>query len=295
MKQHKLLLILTLAVMLLLVAIIWFYPPTGDFRTANPFWNGLATFTIQFKASELTSLESLPKTLRKETVLIIIPYEQFTETELEQLRNYTSTGGTLIILDDYGYGNQILSYLGLEMRFSGKPLLDPLFSYKNKWLPKATNFTKTQITNGVNSIVLNHASTLSNTSDATILAWSSRFSFLDINGNSSWDPEEPTGPLPIAAYAKIGEGNIIVIADPSILINSMINMDDNLVFIGNAIHIENSNPKVLVDQSHLPKASLDEAKNIIATVYSAASSPLGALSLIVIILALTLNPLWRKE
>lgn len=293
MDPRKTLPILALLIVLALTALIWFYPPNGDFITGNPFWNGLSTFTTDSKVSIIASFDNLPSP-SKETVLIVIPYMQFTETELDKLSHYVSGGGTLIVLDDYGYGNQIFNRLGLNMRFTGKPLLDPLFDYKNKGLPRITDFTPTPITNNMISIVLNHASTISNVSDNAIMAWSSRFSFLDLNDDSTWETDEPTGPLPVAAYAKAGEGHVVAVSDPSFLINSMINMDDNLKFIKKVTEIQSSSPTIFLDQSHLPKTSLDDAKQTIATAYNSASSPLGTLSLITVILALALTPVWRK-
>ena len=286
-----------MVIVLSLTALIWFYPPNGDFRTGNPFWNGLTTFTTDSKISIITSFDNLPSPT-KETVLIIIPYTQLTETELDKLSRFVSLRGTLIVLDDYGYGNQILNRLELDMRFTGKPLLDPLFSYKSKWLPRITDFDRsiqTPITNNVTSIVLNHASTISNISDNAVVAWSSRFSFLDLNSDSTRETDEPSGPLAVAAYAKAGEGYVVAISDPSILINSMINMDANFNFIKNVMQIQSSNPTIFVDQSHLPRTSLDEAKETIGTTLKLVSSPLGTLSLITVVLALTLTPVWRKS
>lgn len=293
MEMPKLLPVLTLVIVLILAALVWLYPPTGDFRVDNPSWNGLSTFTTKFGASLVESLDRLPSN-PKGTTLIVVPYEQFKESELEELRDYAALGGILIVLDDYGYGNQILNHLGLNTRFSGKPLLDPLFNYKNKWLPKLTDFEATPTTNGVRSIVLNHASSLGNTSDATVIVWSSRFSFLDLNDDSIWDAGEPIGPLPAIAYVRVGEGYLVAIADPSLLINSMISLDDNLIFIKNVMEFQGSNPEVLVDQNHLPKTPLDEAKETIATVYAAVSTPFDTLGLITVILALSLTPIWRR-
>lgn len=294
MEPRKLLPILALLILISLTVLIWFYPPNGDFRTGNPFWNGLTTVTTDFKISTITSFDSLPSS-SKETVLIVIPYGGFTRAELDELSQYVSLGGTIVVMDDYGYGNQILSHLGLTMRFTGKPLLDPLFDYKNKWFPRITDFTQTPITKNVTSIVLNYASSLTNTSDATVIAWSSRFSFLDLNGNSMWDTDEPTGPLPVAACIRVSQGYVVAVSDPSILINSMINMDDNRAFIMNFVHIQTSNPTTYVDQSHLPQTNLDEAKDAIAAAYISVSSPTGTLSLITVTLALALIPVWRKS
>jgi hypothetical protein len=54
--------------------------------------------------------------------LILVPYTGFSDVELGQLRSYVVSGGTLVLLDDYGFGNEVLSGLGLRMRFMGDTL-----------------------------------------------------------------------------------------------------------------------------------------------------------------------------
>lgn len=294
MKLGKFLLISTLAIIVLLAVVVWFYPSSEDFKVENPFWNGLRTFNTQFEALPLSTLEDLPPA-PKGTTLLLIPYAQFSDAELKALEEYVSLGGTLIILDDYGYGNEVLDYLGLEPRFSGKPLLDPLFNYKNKWFPRILDFASTDFSD-VESIALNHASSLSGVSEAEVIASSSQFSFLDLNGNAAADEKEPTGPLPIAANIGVGEGCLILVADPSILINSMEDIDDNHCFLKKIIEIQSPTPRILLDQSHLPpEATLGQAKGVLETAYDKLSSPLVASGLVAVILALALRPVWRKK
>ena len=293
MKTTKVFLALTLVIIVSMVALVWFFPPNGDFRVENPFWNGLSTVDSKAKLTIIDDFDSLPSN-PKGTALLLVPYEQFSALELTQLNSYVSSGGTLVVLDDYGFGNQVLSSVGLNMKFTGETLLDPLFDYRNKWIPKITDFTSTPIAANVSSIVFNHASSLNDTSDATIAAYSSRFSFLDTNGDGSWDNNEPAGPFPVIAYAKVDQGIVVAVADPSLLINSMIGLDDNLQFVNNVAGLQSASPKIFVDQSHLPKTPLDDAKAAIAVVYGAVSSPAGTLSLIAVILVLSLNSIWRK-
>ena len=294
MGQRRFLLILTSVIVVLLAVVIWFYPSSEDFRDENPFWNGLKTFTTHFDASPISSLDSLPST-PEGTTLVVIPQLKLTEPEMESLGNYLSSGGTLVILDDFGYGNDILNYLGLDIRFTQDPLLDPLFNYKNEWFPRITDFAPIPVTENVQSIVLNHATSLSNVPEADIIAQSSKFSYSDSNGNSTPDDEDLKGPLPVAAALDVDKGYLVLIADPSILINSMEEKDDNQIFIENILKIKDPNPEILVDQSHVLEANLDEAKLSLATIRSALSSPLGISIIVVVTLILTLNPLWRKK
>jgi hypothetical protein len=293
-ELRKLVPFLTLVIIILLALAIWFYPSSEDFRTDNPSWNGLKRFAAEFDASRIESLQGSSLTPGG-SVLLVIPYEEFVEPELQELKEYVSSGGTLMIFDDYGYGNHILDYFGLEASFSGKRLLDPLLNYENKWFPKIVDFSETRVTKGVESIVLNHASSLSGVSDDQVLARSSAFSFLDVDGDAAWDEDEPTGPLPVAAHIRLDKGSIVLVADPSILINSMIDMENNLTFIRNIVGIQGPNPKVVVDQSHLPKAAADDAKEVLAVTRKGLSSPVGMVGLVVAILTFTLGPVWRRK
>lgn len=295
METRKALPLMILVIVLALAAIVWFYPPTGDFSVENPSWNGISTYSNLAKATSLSSLTDLPSTA-KGTALILVPYEPFSQSEIAQLQAYVSNGGTLVLMDDYGYGNQVLGGLGLNMRFSRQTLLDPLYDYRNERLPKITDFTSSIINANVSSIVFNHATCLSDTSGATVIASSSSFSFLDLNNNGAYDSNEPNGPFPVVAYAKISQGYVVAVTDPSPLINGMINLDNNQQFINNLAGIQTSNPKIFIDQSHLPKTSLDESKTFLAAIYGYVASPLGTLSLIVVALALSLKPLLvRRE
>ena len=102
-------------------------------------------------------------------------------------------------------------------------------------------------------------------------------------------------PLPIAARAGVGEGVVILLADPSILINSMQGIEDNYRFIENMLQVQNPEPEVLLDQSHLPEVSLDETKGMMRVARDALSTPLGIVGLLSAIVTLGLMPVWRKR
>jgi hypothetical protein len=127
-----------------------------------------------------------------------------------------------------------------------------------------------------------------------VIAASSSFSFLDVNGNGAWDSDEPNGPFAVSAIVKVGQGYVVAVADPSLLINGMVNLGDNLQFVNNALSVQGNNPQVFVDQTHLPTAPLDTAKADLAAVYGLVASPLGTLSLIIVALALSLKPFWKR-
>ena len=60
---------------------------------------------------------------------------------------------------------------------------------------------------------------------------SSSFSFLDLNENGTHEDDEPFGPLPVICRETIADGQVVLVADPSLFINSMNPIDENEIFI----------------------------------------------------------------
>ena len=149
------LLAITLAVVLCTSWLsIILYPSVQDFMGANPFWNGVRDFGLRFDAEMLPSLDQL--TAEPEgNVLVVIPYLPYQDGELQQLVDFVSGGGTLLVMDDYGYGNQVLVALGLEMEFTGTSLLDPYLNYRNQEFPLIIDIAPELKDAGIKELVLN--------------------------------------------------------------------------------------------------------------------------------------------
>jgi hypothetical protein len=255
MKLPVLIPIVALAVLIISLVCVWFSPSLQDFMAANQMWNGISQFHREFKTAEVDSLQ--PSQMPGKGTLVAIAYLEYSQQDLMELQQFVQDGGTLLLMDDFGYGNTVLSYLGLEARFSHQPLLDPLFCYKNPALPIISDFTPK--IPGVNRVLMNHASTLVGVPDEAVLARSSTSSFMDVNGNSSYDEGEPRGPFAVAARFMIGRGTIVLVSDPSVAINSMVGRFDNYAFISGLPGGIGGGP-IAVDRSHLPKVPLDVSK-----------------------------------
>jgi hypothetical protein len=283
---------ITMAIVIILTIVVWFSPSNDDFRTDNPLWNGAKNISSSYPVSPINSLSDLPPPPQRST-LILIPYLNFTTTELDELNSFVTQGGTLILADDYGHGNQVLEHLGLKARFSGQPLLDPLANHKNQWLPQVFRLDPDSVTTNTEILVFNHATILIDVETTDVLALSSSFSFLDRNGNQTQEEDEPAGPLPVISNHSLDHGQIILIADPSIFINSMETLKNNYNFIQNIASINTAN--LFMDQSHLPRSSLLQAKALLADIRSFFFTPIATLGLVILALTITLMPLWRER
>ena len=223
---------------------------------------------------------------------MFLAYLNLTPGELEQLNNYIREGGRLILADDYGHGNQILEYLGLEVRFSGEVLVDPLINYKTEYFPKIIHFKTDVLTINTGSLVFNHATCLIDTDDDSTIAFSSSFSFLDENENGTYEDDELSGPLPVVCRKTLGDGQVVLVADPSLFINSMNPIEENEGFIRN---IADTTTSLYIDQSHLPPSDLHQTKILLARGREYLSSPLMTAGLVAMVVAITLKPIWYKR
>ncbi len=138
---------------------IWFYPSVENFISGNRMWNGVKIFVEAFEAREINSLEELPA-VPESTALVAIPYLEYSQTSLSLIKEYLNNGATVLLMDDYGYGNTLLNYLNLEEGFTGDVLLDPLFNYKNPYLPRITDFSPALNSGEVAVVLFNHATSL---------------------------------------------------------------------------------------------------------------------------------------
>ena len=107
------------------------------------------------------------------------------------------------------------------------------------------------------------------------------------------DDGEPSGSYAVISHHDLGNGRIVLISDPSIFINSMLNFADNLAFVENIAAATTS--ELIIDQSHLPMSNLSQTKNWLATIRYSFSTPLGAISLVILVLAITLMPIWHRR
>lgn len=291
MELRRFLLIITVTLLIALTLTVWFFPSNDDFRVDNPFWNGIKDIRAEYQVQPLDSLADLPSSPDGAT-LLVIPYLSCTSTELEHLNYFVSRGGRLIIADDYGHGNQILEYLGLKVRFSGQILLDPLVNYKNKHFPRIIHLQPDPLTENTDELVFNHATSLTNITADNTLALASPFSFLDYNGNGAREDGEPTGPLPVISRHELGSGQVILVSDPSLFINSMDKIAGNDGFIQN---IAATSPVLYIDQSHLTSSELHRTRGWLQYTRSLFSTPVGTVGLVLAAIIAALIPIWHKR
>lgn len=277
---------------LLLVALtLWVYPSRADFAASNPSWNGFGVASQQLGIKRIASLRFLPGE-GGSTALIVIPYVSPSPSDLKTLKQYVDAGGVLILMDDFGFGNAVLERLEVGARFSGQLLVDPLFNFKSRRLPRIAEFSPGPVSEGVRGLIFNRATVISGAGGMRVLAGSSPVSFLDANENGQREAGEEGGPFAVAAIAPVGRGSLVLVSDPSMLLNSMLDLADNRRFVENLFRVVGRGAPVFLDEAHV--APLDVAKDGLNQFRGFLATPLVAFAASGVGLALPLVVLWKS-
>ncbi|AAL80930.1 hypothetical protein PF0806 [Pyrococcus furiosus DSM 3638] len=135
----------------------------AEFSILNNKWNGLSSFAklvYEEKGIVIPITDSLNNfDFREGTLIIAGPDLSYSALEVERIKEFLENGGTVIIMDDFGTGNQILERLNLTLKFSRKVPVDPLY-FKDYRLPIIVNIEDQELAKNVEEIILNYPSVI---------------------------------------------------------------------------------------------------------------------------------------
>lgn len=286
-----------------------------DYSIYNSEWNGCSLLKAitegeGYQVRTVLSTIHFLSRLEGSAVLIVVgPTKAFTHSEADAVVEFVRNGGALLLADDKGHGNLLAQNLGFA--FDGAPLLDVGSYTKNPNYPVVGLRETHSLSRGVNYIVLNHptglyiARLLEGMYDAVVVAQTSSTSWLDENRNERWDVgEEMEGFIPVVIAFQLGLGRVVLVSDPTIFTNDMIQYGDNMIFATNVIRWlsrESTSFPVLFDVTHLQR--LPEMPRLLAWSFSWVAPQLtilGPASIIALfslisLLATKFPPLGKRE
>ncbi len=232
-----------LAVMAVLLAILPTAVPviktSAAFSVFNTKWDGCSKFASLLRREGnlipiLYPFNDVKLADLKGTLVIIGPDIPYSRQEADQVKAFLENGGTLFIADDFGSANTLLKYLGIDARFSGKRLED-LFYSKNSNFPVEVHITDKRLAAGVREVVMDIPSFI--VGRGKVLMYSSSASY----------SSGKMGRRILMLELRYGRGRVILLSDPSVLINDLYNK--NKVFIENLVnYIKSKN--FYVDEAH---------------------------------------------
>jgi len=181
------------------------------------------------------------------TLAVVLSPEERYGADASAVREHVRSGGTLLVAEDYGDGgNELLEAVGATARVDGRPLRDERRAGPGPAFPKASVNGSHPTTDGVDTLVLNHG-TVVDPGSATTLANSSPYSYLDGNRNAALDDDETLAARPVVTTERVGEGRVVVVSDPRVFLNAMLERGDNGVFLSALVE---GHDRVLLDVSH---------------------------------------------
>lgn len=181
----------------------------GDYSTTHKAWNGLSTWAALAAGEGLNVIERSTinwAELDSNDVLVLIYPTNFVDPV--KVVSFIRNGGRVLIADDFGTGDQILTQLGgrRSQQFRAASYQDD-----QVFTPIAMPAGTHPLSEGVGALTTNHPSALSN-----LQGMQSIFTFE--SGEA------------VVATAELGLGRYVAIADPSVLINRMLQFEGNLQF-----------------------------------------------------------------
>lgn len=242
---------------------------TTNLSIFNTGWNGTSkfarttyesgkfspTFELQYTGADLTvvrmRLDEIDLDPLTDALMIIGPDMEFSEKEGSIVGDFVRNGGALMLADDFGTANSLLASMGAGSRFSNKLVMDLAFDKKPEF-SVCFDFKEDEITRNVTTALLNYpSSVIPSATNSETIAWTSIASWLDMNGDHDFSIGEPWGPFPLIVRERLGKGEIVLLADPSMLINGMRDKLDNTIIADNLIAaVSGEKMKVYFDESH---------------------------------------------
>ena len=264
---------------------------TFEFSQYNTGWNGTSVFFFGLDrhrvASVLDPADLAP--YRNNTLLLLIAPERLpTGQETAAYRSFLERGNTILLADDFGTGNAILRGIGSRIIILPGNLSSIDRVYNDPYSVVAYPVANVSPVRSVSALVLNRPAPLEG---GDSLLTSSIMSWIDNNGNKRIDRDEMMGRFAVMAQEKVGRGEIIVLSDPSIFINSMQDPGakwDNRQLIRDLV--DRADP-VLIDQMN-SRTTGTEGMSIILHVLK---TTLSTEIVFIVVLLLIAAVAWRKK
>ncbi|WFN34718.1 DUF4350 domain-containing protein [Methanogenium sp. S4BF] len=252
--------ILVVAALVLAGIVILSYLSSTDAELSryNGGWNGTSAFYDQLERAGATAATSdaLLGSAPPDTFILVEPAVLPEGEARDSIIQFVRNGGTLIIIAKNESANSILEAAGSTIRIHESVLSSIDMEYADPRMVIAYRAQDHRLLENVGSIALNQPSTL--TGGETLLE-TSVISWIDRNSNGRADGTETFGKEAVMAREGIEDGEVIILSDSGILINSMdftVSERDNAQIRGNLVTGMNASYDTITSQPFMTEGAL---------------------------------------
>ncbi len=262
-----------------------------EFSRYNVGWNGTSSFFSDLdrhRYVDISDTDRLSRYPRNATLLIIAPYRQPSAKELTAYRAFLREGNTIFLADDFGTGNEILAGIGSSIKILPGNLSSLDRSNSDPYSVIAYRSAEKSPIPLPQDIALNRAAPLEGGSP---LMLTSVMSWNDANGDRRFNTAENMGTFPVMALDSSGSGQLIVLSDPSIFINTMYSLaenENNRFLIRNIV---TGNDFILIDQMNSRTANASGVGEIFHVIRNTVNIEIFILCLLMLGIAWA----WKKK
>ena len=178
----------------------------GPFDATRPAWDSLSVFVGMARGElgpkrVLVAQELDYASLAPEDAIVLV--HPVGDLDLASLSRFLHEGGRVVLLDDFGDGDLLLSHFGMRRR----PLGEPSQTLGNRpHLPIATPSSYHPTVVDVDHVVLNHASCIDHPDLSSVLEVETR------SGEKK----------AVAVAGAVGKGRLLAVADSSVFVDGML-------------------------------------------------------------------------
>ncbi|ABN07050.1 hypothetical protein Mlab_0879 [Methanocorpusculum labreanum Z] len=237
--RKRVIIAILLIIIVGLIATAQFATTDEEYSRYNINWNGTSDFFGMAADKQCVySYDDLRSAESGSTLLIIAPGTEFTG-----LADYLYQGNTVIIADQSGNANIFLEEVGSSIRVHNEPVRSTSMEYKDMGIFRGT-VEGDLFGSNVTTLTFNYPGYVTG---GDVIASTSYLSWIDTNGNNIPDSNETLKVYSLIASENIGNGRVVVIADPSVFINSMLvrTHTENMQVIDALI-----NEDIIIDQTN---------------------------------------------
>jgi hypothetical protein len=195
----------------------------GPFDLGGRDWEGCADL-VDMAKSELGAARVVPtsrldlRDLKREDGVILLHPER--SLDVESLSRFMRAGGRVILLDDFGTGDALLQHFGMQrVPLPAHPAEalrgNPALAIAEPASPPHP------VVNDVTRVVTNHATGLKHPDLSPVLKVRADHQAAGHGGDAD---------VPVAVAGAVGQGRLLVVGDPSIVMNSMLRYPGNKAF-----------------------------------------------------------------